>query len=98
MQARPAIGPAVMWCTRSKSSVASFAIGVVLAWQLASSSCGPEKNAALASVSSTLYARSDTNATTVWSPRQRLAGKLGDSAGAEAALAIDSWTGASIDI
>lgn len=52
----------------------------------------------LASISSTLYARTDTNATTVWSPRQRVAGNLGESAGVEATFAVDAWTSASIDI
>lgn len=49
-------------------------------------------------VSTALYARSDTNATTVISPRVRAAATLGESAGVEATYSLDSWTGASIDI
>jgi hypothetical protein len=47
---------------------------------------------------SALYSRADTNATTVWAPRLRFAGKLGDSATLETAVAMDSWTGASVDV
>jgi hypothetical protein len=48
--------------------------------------------------SSALYARRDTNDTTVWAPRLRAAATLGESAGIEAAYSLDSWTGASIDV
>jgi len=65
---------------------------------LAALACGSPTPVGLGSVSSTLYVRTDTNATTVWSPRQRIAGKIGDTAGVEAALTVDSWTGASIDV
>jgi hypothetical protein len=60
--------------------------------------CSTQQPVGLASVSSTLYVRTDTDDTDVWSPRERLAGKLGESAGVEATFAIDAWTSASIDI
>jgi hypothetical protein len=47
---------------------------------------------------STLYVRTDTNATTVWAPRQRLAARIADTAGLEATVSIDAWTSASVDI
>lgn len=49
-------------------------------------------------MSSALYARTDSNATTVWSPRVRVAGAVDDTYGVEAAVALDAWTGASIDV
>jgi hypothetical protein len=47
---------------------------------------------------STLYVRGDTNATTVWSPRQRVSARFADTAGIDATFAVDAWTSASIDI
>jgi hypothetical protein len=69
-----------------------------LSWLLLTAGCGESHKVGLASVSSTLYARTDTDHTTVWSPRQRLSAKLGESAGLETAFAVDTWTSASIDI
>jgi len=65
---------------------------------LAGANCGPSPKGGVTTVASSLYARSDTNATTVWSPRVHVAGKLGESAGVDTAIALDSWTAASIDI
>jgi hypothetical protein len=45
-----------------------------------------------------LYVRSDTNATTVYAPRAHVGARLGDSAGLDVTYAVDSWTGASIDV
>jgi hypothetical protein len=50
------------------------------------------------SVASALYGRFDSNATTVWAPRTSVAGRISESAGVEAAFAVDVWTSASIDI
>lgn len=61
-------------------------------------SCGPTAKGGVTTVASSLYARSDTNATTVWSPRLHAAGKIGESFGVDTAVALDSWTGASIDV
>jgi hypothetical protein len=48
--------------------------------------------------SSALYSRTDSNATTVWSPHTRVAGTVGESMGVETAIALDAWTSASVDI
>lgn len=47
---------------------------------------------------STLYYRADNNATTVWSPRQRVSARFADRAGVDATFAVDAWTSASVDI
>lgn len=60
--------------------------------------CGASSKAGVTSVSSALYTRVDSNSTTVWAPRTSLGAKLGESAGIETAVAVDSWTGASIDV
>lgn len=46
----------------------------------------------------TLYSRTDTNATTVWSPRTRVAGRVGEALTVESTYGLDAWTGASIDV
>lgn len=61
-------------------------------------SCGSSPHGGVTTVASSLYARSDTNATTVYSPRVHVAGKIGESLGVDTAVALDSWTGASIDV
>lgn len=53
---------------------------------------------ATTTASSALYGRADTNATTVWAPRERIAASFADTAGIESAVALDVWTGASIDV
>ncbi|MET0340903.1 MAG: DUF3570 domain-containing protein [Polyangiales bacterium] len=50
------------------------------------------------SAASTLYARTDTNDTTVWSPRLRVAGRVTDEVTVESSYGLDAWTGASIDV
>jgi hypothetical protein len=64
---------------------------------LAALGCGRSPVGAT-TASSALYARTDSNATTVWSPRMRVAGSIGEAAGVEAAVALDAWTGASVDV
>jgi hypothetical protein len=71
---------------------------VSVAWALIALGCGEHRVAGVTTAASALYARSDSNATTVWAPRMHVAGKLGDSLGVETAVAMDSWTGASIDV
>jgi Protein of unknown function (DUF3570) len=61
------------------------------------SSCD-RSTAGVTTASSALYSRADTNATTVWSPRMRVAGRVGESLGVESAIALDAWTGASVDV
>jgi hypothetical protein len=53
---------------------------------------------ATTTVSSALYGRTDTNATSVWAPRERVAVNFADTAGVESTFALDVWTGASIDV
>ncbi len=45
-----------------------------------------------------VYVRTDSDATTVVSPRTRVAGKIGDDLQVEATYAVDVWTGASVDV
>ncbi|MBK8258539.1 MAG: DUF3570 domain-containing protein [Polyangiaceae bacterium] len=45
-----------------------------------------------------IYVRTDSDATTVVSPRTRVSGKVGDAVSVDAAYAVDVWTGASIDV
>lgn len=54
--------------------------------------------AARAKLSSALYLRSDTNATTVWSPRTALDARVSDEVSLQAVYAVDAWTSASVDI
>src|SRR4051812_4995103 len=61
-------------------------------------SCTDTKTVGATTAASALYSRTDTNATTVWSPRLRVAGKVGESLGVETAIALDAWTGASVDV
>jgi Protein of unknown function (DUF3570) len=66
---------------------------------LALGSCGREKSwAGVRSADSAFYARSDTDNTVVYAPRVHVGAKLGDSVGLDATYAMDSWTGASIDV
>jgi hypothetical protein len=60
--------------------------------------CGGQGSSVKTTSASTLYVRADTNATTVWAPRQRLAARIADTAGLEATVSVDAWTSASIDI
>ena len=50
------------------------------------------------SASTSLYTRTDTNATTVWSPRTQISAKIGEATSVDAVYAVDAWTSASIDI
>lgn len=45
-----------------------------------------------------VYLRTDSDATTVVSPRTRVAGTMGDALSVEATYAVDIWTGASVDV
>jgi hypothetical protein len=65
---------------------------------LLSLGCNDTKSVGMTTAASALYARADTNATTVWSPRLRVAGQVGESLGVETAIALDAWTGASVDV
>ncbi|HTU59832.1 MAG TPA: DUF3570 domain-containing protein, partial [Polyangiales bacterium] len=62
-------------------------------------SCGgAESTSVKTTLASALYVRTDSNATTVWAPRERLATRIADTAGLEATFAVDAWTSASVDI
>jgi len=77
----------------SSSAARSLLFGTLL-----SVSCTDTKTVGVTTAASALYSRADTNATTVWSPRMRVAGKVGESLGVETAIALDAWTGASVDV
>jgi hypothetical protein len=76
----------------------SAAARSLLIGALLSVSCTDAKTVGATTAASALYSRADTNATTVWSPRLRVAGKVGESLGVETAVALDAWTGASVDV
>jgi hypothetical protein len=65
---------------------------------LCGGSCARAPQSGSVQAISTLYARSDTNDITVWSPRVRLNGRIGEDLQVESTYAVDAWTGASIDI
>jgi hypothetical protein len=72
---------------------------VMSAIALLLSSCSGSQSASVqTTAASTIYVRTDNNATTVWAPRERLAARIADTAGVEATFAADAWTSASIDI
>ncbi len=71
---------------------------VWLAWCAVLAASCERAPAAVTTASSALYSRADSNRTTVWSPRMRVAGTVGESFGVETAIALDAWTGASVDI
>jgi hypothetical protein len=48
--------------------------------------------------SQAVYVRTDSDATTVVSPRTRVMGKIGDAFSVEGAYSVDIWTGASVDV
>ncbi len=62
------------------------------------SSCATSGSPGLVSVASALYTRVDTNATTVWAPRTSLSARVSEAASVQAGVAVDAWTGASIDV
>lgn len=71
---------------------------IVMVASMGFGSCGTSGSPGVTSVASALYMRVDSNATTVWAPRTSVAARVTESAGVEAAFAVDSWTGASIDV
>jgi hypothetical protein len=70
----------------------------VLGAALCVASCGATPSVGLSSASSSAYYRVDSNDITVWSPRLRVAGNVGDGLEVEGSYAIDAWSGASIDV
>jgi hypothetical protein len=69
---------------------------ILLALLSAASGCG--LRARPSEAASAVYVRSDTDRTTVVSPRARVAAVLGDAAELEASHAVDAWSSASVDI
>jgi hypothetical protein len=65
---------------------------------LANASCARLPQTGSVEATSTLYVRADTNDITVWSPRARVDGEVGDALQVESTYTVDAWTGASIDI
>lgn len=75
-------------------------LGALLAWMTAallSGSCG-SMSGKLTNASASVYTRHDDDDTTIWSPRTRVAGQIGERTTVEAAYMMDAWTSASIDI
>lgn len=70
---------------------------VVFALSLFASGCGG-LSAELVDASAALYTRRDTDETSIWSPRARVAGQVEERVELEAAYMMDAWTSASIDI
>lgn len=60
--------------------------------------CAGEPTRGVVSATSSLYARTDTNATTVWSPRLQVAGQVDEALRVESSYSLDAWTGASVDV
>jgi hypothetical protein len=60
--------------------------------------CAESSTSGLGTATTQLYARTDSNATTVWSPRTRVAGRPSEDVTLEAVYTLDAWTSASIDI
>ncbi|HEX6244134.1 MAG TPA: DUF3570 domain-containing protein [Polyangiales bacterium] len=58
--------------------------------------CGSSSGVRTADTS--LYVRSDTDSTTVINPRAHVSARFADKVGLDATYAMDSWTGASIDV
>jgi hypothetical protein len=56
------------------------------------------QDAEAGAVTTTLYARTDSNSTTVWSPRTRVSARASEDLTVEASYALDAWTSASVDI
>jgi Protein of unknown function (DUF3570) len=64
---------------------------------LLAGSCGGVR-AELVDATASVYTRQDTDETSIWSPRARVAGLVDERATLEAAYMMDAWTSASIDI
>ncbi|MEY4512351.1 MAG: hypothetical protein RLZZ450_4473 [Pseudomonadota bacterium] len=60
--------------------------------------CAGEPRRGVVSATSSLYTRTDTNATTVWSPRLQVVGQVDPALRVETSYALDAWTGASVDV
>lgn len=54
--------------------------------------------AGIGAATTTLYARTDSNATTVWSPRTSVVASATEDLTVEGSYAVDAWTSASVDI
>jgi len=97
---RPAAPPGPHSSTARPASTPTRFAGRALACLalFLTAACQSSAPARLSSVDTAMYMRSDTNATVVYAPRIHAGAKLGDSVGLDATYAIDSWTGASIDV
>jgi hypothetical protein len=57
-----------------------------------------QEEAGIGRAVTTLYSRTDSNSTTVWSPRTQVSARASEDATLEASYAVDAWTSASVDI
>ncbi len=83
-----------LFCSRAEPRASTLA---VLAASLAVA-CGESQQVAVQSSAAAIYARTDTNATTIWAPRAEAQVRFGEGAAISGVYALDSWTSASIDI
>jgi Protein of unknown function (DUF3570) len=81
---------------RAKHGPSQGAKVATLFWAMGIASCGV--HAKTTEASSSLYVRSDTNKTTVVSPRVRAAALIDDTLALDVSETVDAWTGASVDI
>lgn len=70
----------------------------LLAWLFCLiSACGSSANG-IRTADTSVYVRSDSDSTTVINPRAHVGARFADKFGLDATYAMDSWTGASIDV
>lgn len=74
------------------------AAAIFAALVLASHGCARENLLAMRGTDAALYVRSDTDNTVVYAPRVHAGARLADAIDLDATYAMDSWTGASIDV
>ena len=79
--------------TRFARTLQKLLVAMLLCLLLAS--CGA---VGLQQVSAAMYGRADTNRTQVYSPRVRGRAGLGEDTSVDVAVALDAWSGASVDV
>jgi hypothetical protein len=82
----------------SAARLASFAPRPVLALALGCLACMPALRASAQEAGTAVYVRTDSDDTTVITPRLRVATELAEGTVAEVAYVVDVWTSASVDV
>jgi hypothetical protein len=85
---------------RARRKVAGWqqALAAVLGGVGAFGCGGASSPVAVRTLDTAMYVRADTDHTQIYAPRVHAGARLGESGGLDATYAIDSWTGASIDV